>query len=466
MSLPPKTTKNEVLFCQRNNRLWVGCLAASSVLVLGLAFWLAHAHTKQKHADQGTLHAPTANQGSVLHPVAFTPPMSAPRVQPLPVAPTPSRGMQVAAPGGASHLQQAFNEVARTIQPTVVNINAVRSGAPVAQVAGPGGVQFANPFDGVPDKMIGNVAFESIGSGVIIDPAGYIVTNDHLVSNATAIAITRFNDPNPLPARIVATDPSRDLALLKIQSNQQFPAAPLGNSDAVTIGDWVLAVGNPFGLGHTVTAGIVSSRRSAITIGTVTYTDLLQTDAPINQGSSGGPLVDVSGQVVGINTAIYAPTGVFSGTGFAIPSNQVSAFVTKTMRGAGATAANTVQPRATVAAAPAPANTAQAWLGIHGTTVSPQMAPKLGLQRPEGVFVNVVDRNSPAADAEIRPGDVITNVASQPARSQQELAAILTALPPGLAVPVVVQSRGKTKTRRVKLGLKPPGQPVAARVVR
>lgn len=453
-------TANEILFCQRNNRLWVGTLVASAVLVLGLAFWLAHS------MHGGTLAA--INPGS-----APPPPVTATAFAVAPQGAIPGTmagsplGVQVAAQNGVSGstLQSSFNQVAETIRPTVVNIIAIRASTPVNTVAGTN-LQFANPFDGVPDRMVGNIAFESVGSGVIIDPSGYVVTNDHVVSNASTIMVTFLDRAEPMSARIVATDRSRDLALLQLQGPGPFPAAELGNSDGVAIGDWVLAVGNPFGLGHTVTAGIVSGRRNSLVIGGVNYTDLLQTDAPINQGSSGGPLVDLRGRIIGINTAIYAPTGVFNGTGFAIPSNQLSAFVSQVLAQSAQPGTAQMNQLAATPMAQAPAGAApvaaKSWLGIHGSSVTPEMAPKLGLQRAEGVFVNVVDRNSPAAEAEIRAGDVITNVAGQPATDQRSLTMILASLPPGLTVPVVVRSRGETRTRRVKLGLRSPGQPVAA----
>ncbi len=462
MTHSPAATANDVLFCQRNNRLWVGTLAASAVLVLGLAVWLAYEHGQFDDPQVAALSA-TPVAAPPVAPTAWN--MAPSRLPPGTMATRPL-GMQVASPGGAaSSLQNSFNQAAEAIRPAVVNISAIRSGIPARAAAGTRDPQFINPFDGIPDRVIGSVAFESVGSGVIIDPNGYVVTNDHVVANATSVMVTFFNQTEPMPARVVAADPSRDLALLQLQGRGPFPAAELGNSDGVSVGDWVLAVGNPFGLGHTVTAGIVSSRRNSLVIGGVNYTDLLQTDAPINQGSSGGPLVDLRGKVIGINTAIYAPTGVFNGTGFAIPSNRVSGFVSRALTQSGQAAVAQVNPPAATPLVAAPI-AAKAWLGIHGSTVTAPMAPKLGLQSAEGVFVNVVDRNSPASEAEIRAGDVITNIAGQPATDQQSLNTILAALPPGLTVPVVVRRGGEVKTRRVKLGLKSPGRPVAARVGR
>jgi len=254
---------------------------------------------------------------------AWTPPCGrTPGTAALQVAGTP----RTAGGNSTAHrLQAGFNRAADVVRPSVVNINAVRRSGVLPRPTAPNAPRFADPFDGVPDKVIAGQAFESIGSGVIVDERGYVLTNNHLVSRATMIMVTRFNHNNEhLPADLVAADPSLDLALLRLRGAAKFPPASFANSSQVEVGDWVLAVGNPFGLGHTVTSGIVSARRQQLTIGNVSYSNLLQTDAPINRGSSGGPLCDLDGKIVGINTAIYAPTGVFSGAGFAIPANRAA----------------------------------------------------------------------------------------------------------------------------------------------
>ncbi len=456
MSHPAAFARNEVPFCQRNNRLWVVVLVASAVGVLGLAIWLAmrdgKLHRSGHFGGGGTIAQPAAAP-------AQGPPAAGRQVALVGPAGAASGiagwSLPVAAPGGptggvADRLQSSFNAAADLIRPAVVNINAIRPSTGWNRAAQPGGAQFVDPFDGVPDKVIGQMAFESVGSGVIIDPAGYVVTNDHLVHDATSIAVTLFRHQEALPAVLIAAEPDRDLALLQIQSDQQFPAAQLANSNQVEVGDWVLAVGNPFGLGHTVTSGIVSGRRTSIVISGVRYKDLIQTDAPINQGSSGGPLVDLRGKVVGIDTAIYAPTGVFNGTGFAIPSNQVGSFVARSMPAHRAHTA--ARPVALVGAAAPAAGGGRSWLGLQGSAVTPGLAAKLGLARAEGVFVNGVTPGSPAAEAEIRRGDVVIEIAGRAVGNPTGLDSVTRALPPGLVVPVVVWRDGVTSTRKLKLG--------------
>jgi len=212
----------------------------------------------------------------------------------------------------ATQHRTTFNVAARSIRPSVLGIRASFGAA-------------------VP----GERSVERVGSGVIVHPSGYVITNFHVVSGASSIVVSRFRQPDALlAAQLVAVED--DLALLKVADGGPFPAAQLADSSQTRVGDWVLAVGHPFGLGLTVTAGIVGQRRGELTIpGGKQYTGLIQTDAPINEGSSGGPLVDLNGQVVGVNTAIYAPTGVFSGAGFAIPSNRVRAFLQRSLPATG-----------------------------------------------------------------------------------------------------------------------------------
>jgi serine protease Do len=200
----------------------------------------------------------------------------------------------------------AFNEAAQAVRPAVVG---VRAGVIATQAALP--------------------SVERVGSGVVVDPSGYIVTCNHVLAGAADIVVNRFEQPYvQIPARMVAVE--EDLALLKVRTDAPLRAATLADSDRVEVGDWVLAVGHPFGLGLTVTSGIVGRRHGVLSIpGGPQYTELLQTDAPINEGSSGGPLVNLAGEVIGLNTAIYAPTGVFSGAGFAVPSNRIRQFLAR-----------------------------------------------------------------------------------------------------------------------------------------
>ena len=222
----------------------------------------------------------------------------------------------------------AFNTVSSLILPTVVHIHATRSQTGAAAGGAGAGVRFAEPFDGIPEKFVRNKAYETVGSGVIVDHRGFILTNYHVISQATDLLVSVAGGiQRDFFAAIVALDPAADLALIKALGAPALPEARLGDSHVVQVGDWVLAFGSPFGLEQTVTQGIISNRRKSLAVAGVSYGEMLQTDAPINRGSSGGPLVDLNAEVVGINTAIYGPNGVFSGTGFAIPIDRAKAFL-------------------------------------------------------------------------------------------------------------------------------------------
>jgi serine protease Do len=320
-----------------------------------------------------------------------------------------------------------------------VDISAIRSSPLPGPPTNLNGPRFIDPFDGVPEKFIGQMAFESVGSGVVVDPSGYVVTNHHVVAGASTIIVTRFpQKEGHYSARVIASDPSRDLALLQILGEGPFPAAALADSSRVEVGDWVLTVGNPFGLGHTVTAGIISGKRNSLRINGINFRGLLQTDAPINKGSSGGPLVNMSGQVVGINTAIYAPTGVFSGTGFAIPSNRVGAFV-----------APFLENNPLTVAMQRPANPGTVWLGIGVIDMTADLAAKLSYPRAGGIFVASLVLDSPADEAEITRGDIITAVSGRPIQNSASLQAVLASLSPGQTVGVTIWRDGKTETLRL-----------------
>jgi S1-C subfamily serine protease len=292
----------------------VGLMAATSIIVFALTL---HAHFAPQ-ASAAPSEATMAMQASALATgqvgVASSPAQ--------PVAATAWMGpstFDMGATGANVHLvaggdRTAFNMAASQIRPTVMGIHATLS----------------TPSNAEP-------GVERIGSGVIVDAGGYLVTCQHVIAGATAIHISRFGRSSErIPARLVAVED--DLALVYAPAASGSVPAVLGDSEQVQVGDWVLAVGHPFGLGLTVTAGIVGRRHGALTIpGGRQYTGLLQTDAPINEGSSGGPLVNMAGQVIGINTAIYAPTGVFSGAGFAIPANRVRIFLDRIKAALGTT---------------------------------------------------------------------------------------------------------------------------------
>ncbi|MHC4502159.1 MAG: S1C family serine protease [Planctomycetota bacterium] len=232
--------------------------------------------------------------------------------------------------GAGLRNRHTFNTVSSLILPSVVSIHATRNQLTSRPFAAGGGVRFAEPFDGVPEKFVSNRAYESVGSGFVIDSRGYILTNHHVISQTADLLVSvSGTTKGDFPASVIAVDPAADLALIKISGAQALSEARLGDSHTVQAGDWVLAFGSPFGLEQTVTQGIISSKRQSLVVGGICYGDMLQTDAPINRGSSGGPLVDLKAEVVGINTAIYGPGTVFSGTGFAIPVDRAKAFLVR-----------------------------------------------------------------------------------------------------------------------------------------
>ena len=220
-------------------------------------------------------------------------------------------------------LQESLSSAISAVRPMVVYIVAESVQSQSNPARPQRGATFMNPAaDGLEKR--------SVGSGAIVDQRGYIITNQHVIANATSVNATLFGVENVVyPAEIVLQDQKQDLAILKIASNRALPAAKLGNSEMIEVGDIVLAIGSPFGLEQTVTMGIISDDRRNLTIDGRLYEDLIQTDAAINKGNSGGPLINIHGEVIGVNTAIYAPTGTFAGVGFAIPVNKVKLLLRK-----------------------------------------------------------------------------------------------------------------------------------------
>ena len=223
----------------------------------------------------------------------------------------------------------------------------------------------------------------SLGSGFIVDPSGYIVTNNHVVENADEIMVV-MHDDTELKAKLIGRDPKTDLALLKVDAGKPLPFVKWGDSNAMRIGDWVLAIGNPFGLGGSVTAGIVSARQRDINAGP--YDDFIQTDASINRGNSGGPMFNMDGEVVGINSAIFSPSGGSVGIGFAIPSNLAKPVIEQIKQFG--------HPR-------------RGWLGVRIQSISPDLAEGLKLPSDKGALVAGVTKDGPADKAGIKQGDVV-----------------------------------------------------------
>jgi len=267
----------------------------------------------------------------------------------------------------------------------------------------------------------------SLGSGFIINADGYILTNNHVVAEADEIVVT-LAEGDEYPAKVVGTDEKTDLALLKIEPKDKLPVCVLGDSDRTRVGDWVLAIGNPFGLGHTVTAGIVSAKGRELGAGP--YDDFIQTDAAINPGNSGGPLFDTAGNVVGINSAIYTRSGGNQGIGFAIPVNLAKGIISQLKEKGAVT---------------------RAWLGVLIQKITPEMQEALDLDSREGALVADVVENGPAAKAGIKRGDIIVRFNGQAVGSQHELPSMVAYLPVGTEVNVVIVRDGKEKTLKVTL---------------
>jgi len=260
---------------------------------------------------------------------------------------------------------------------------------------------------------------ESLGSGFIVGADGTIVTNNHVVDGASSIKVT-LDDGTELPAKLVGHDAKNDLAVLKIKADKPLPTVKWGDSDKLMTGDQVLAIGNPFGIGTTVTAGIVSARGRDLHSGP--FDDFIQIDAPINHGNSGGPLVDVNGNVIGINTAIYSPNGGSVGVGFAIPSDQAEKVVAKLMKGG---------------------DIEYGYLGVQIQPVTPDVASAIGLDHPAGALVSQVTDGSPAAKAGIETGDVITGFGGQEIKDPKDLSRAVADVSPGVKETLDVWRKGK-----------------------
>src|SRR5213080_4084885 len=274
------------------------------------------------------------------------------------------------------------------------------------------------------------------GSGFFISADGYAVTNNHVVDKASTVEVIA-DDGKTYTAKVIGTDPRTDIALIKVEGRGDFPYVQLAEKSP-RIGDWVLAVGNPFGLGGTVTAGIVSARGRDIGAGP--YDDFIQIDAPVNKGNSGGPTFDVDGNVIGVNTAIFSPSGGSVGIAFAIPASTVSSVVAQ------------LRDKGTVT---------RGWIGVQIQPVTADIAESLGMKKAEGALVAEPQANGPAAKAGIESGDVITAVNGEPVKDARELARTIGGLAPGNSVKLNVLHKGQDKVVNLTLGQLP--NPVEAK---
>ncbi len=361
---------------------------------------------------------------------------------PILAVPVPAAAEDAAPGASRTYAPPSFAALARSQVDTVVNISTMQAPQGGGRMGeGPSAVpdvppgspleeffrEFRNRQRGEGDPAPGRPAM-ALGSGFIIDSAGLVVTNHHVVADAAEIAVT-LHDGTRLPARLVGSDAATDLALLKIESKKPLTAAHWGDSEAVQVGDWVVVIGNPFGLGGSVTAGILSARARDIQQGP--YDEYLQTDTAINRGNSGGPLYDIDGAIIGINTAIYSPTGGSVGIGFAIPSSLAKPVIDQLKDGG---------------------KVRRGWLGVQVQRVTPDIAESLGMSDTNGALVTSVAPNSPAAAAGLRQGDVITRFGDKLVEQMRQLPRLVATTAIGSTVPLGVLRGGRADSLPVTVG--------------
>jgi serine protease Do len=330
-----------------------------------------------------------------------------------------------------------FADIVEKVKPAVISVRVkmerqTNSGLSNDELPFPPGSPFDRFFRrfGMPNNGEGGrEVVTGQGSGFFISADGYAVTNNHVVQNAENVQVTT-DDSKTYTAKVIGTDPRSDLALIKVDGTD-FPYVKLGDN-APRVGDWVLAVGNPFGLGGTVTAGIVSARGRDIGAGP--YDDFIQIDAPVNKGNSGGPTFDVDGNVIGVNTAIFSPSGGSVGIAFAIPADTVKGVVAQ-LRDKG--------------------SVTRGWIGVQIQPVTADLADSLGLKKTAGALVSEPQHESPAAKAGIESGDVIISVDGTPVRDARELARRIGTMNPGTTVKLGLFHQGQEKTVTLTLGTLP-----------
>ncbi len=321
------------------------------------------------------------------------------------------------APAYARAMPDSFADLVEELSPAVVNVSSDQVVTPPPSAPGT-----PPSDDDSADKTT------SLGSGFIIDPKGYIVTNNHVLGDAEDVSI-RLSDDTTLEATIIGRDAKTDLALLKVESKKPLPYVSFGDSDDTRVGDWVIVIGNPFGLGGSVSAGIISARARDIHAGP--FDDFLQTDAAINRGNSGGPMFNAQGKVVGINTAIYSPSGGNIGIGFAVPSS-LAMPVIKQLRDKG--------------------YVERGWLGVKIQEVTPDIAESIGLKNTTGAMVVGVTTGSPADKSGLIPGDVITALNGQTIQTMRKLPPIVAGMPINKKITLDIFRMGAKKNLEITIG--------------
>lgn len=366
------------------------------------------------------------------------------------VAPAPGAETKQLAEGGkaaARELSVAFEEAARSITPSVVNISSIKK--PKSGLRGPKqlndpffeqfkdffGEDFMDRFQqfgpdgrGGPNGRGDMPGQQGLGTGVIVDARGYILTNNHVVEGADELRV-RLNEDQTVKAELIGTDPRSDIAVIKIKGNG-LKAARLGSSEELKIGEWVVAAGNPFGLDNSITAGIVSAKGRSFQ-GGGQYEDFIQTDAAINPGNSGGPLVNLDGEVVGINTAIFSRSGGYMGIGFAIPIDMakliMESLITK-------------------------GKVVRGWLGVGIQNLTEDLSASFNYSAKGGALIGHVEEAGPAAKAGLKQGDIITKIKGEDIKNVTQLRNMIASFSPGSSVEVTYYREGKTQTATVKIG--------------
>jgi len=348
----------------------------------------------------------------------------------------------------AINLQEAFVKVAERIKPAVVNISTVLTveypqyefffGDPFEDFFKDFEDFFGSPYQRkeTPKRKYQYRREIGGGSGVIIHPDGYILTNEHVIHNADEIKVTVNIDgkDKTYKGKVVGKDAKTDLAVIKIEPSGKLPSAPLGDSDKIKVGEWVIAIGSPFGLEQTVTSGIVSALRQSVQVEGRIYRDFIQTDAAINRGNSGGPLCNIRGEVIGINTAIYAPTGVFSGIGFAIPINRAKEILDDLIH---------------------KGKVVRGWLGVEIRPVDTAIKNQFGLKNEKGVLINNVLEGSPAEKAGLKRGDIIVEFDGKEVVTVNDLQEIVAKTAPKKKVKIKIIRNGKEEVVELITGEMP-----------